>query len=363
MKRKTLGIAVAVAIGVLSTSAFAITPFGNNSNKGSALIYSRIEVGSSTDTLITLTNDSAGPVRLKCYYATSDEIPTPYTGTLAGARSYKHKLDFTIDLTHNQPVSWWASSGYAAQESAKVDQVAPPFGIYPDGASRYAGELKCWAVTADGSTEQHYNHLFGTASIFNFWSYQAWEYTATAFQALGAATLTGTALGSPGVLNLDNSEYDACPNILLGNFVPNGYWAYGEQSHTQVTLASCNQDLRQAYTPTITKLTWTFWNQDESARTGTHWCADSWYETNFPLQDNRWFQSTYYSLGTAAAYFRIETTADTQVCGIGTTTSAYVGVMEEDFGGYYARGTNLVGRGVANGAIRYDVSPPDSFKK
>ena len=37
--------------------------------------------------------------------------------------------------------------------------------------------------------------------------------------------------------------------------------------------------------------------------------------------------------------------------------------MEEDFGGYYVRGTNLVGRGVANGLIKYDVSPPDSFKK
>ena len=51
------------------------------------------------------------------------------------------------------------------------------------------------------------------------------------------------------------------------------------------------------------------------------------------------------------------------MCGIGATTSAYVGVIEEDFGGYFARGTNLVGRGVANGAIRYDVSTPDSFKK
>ena len=146
------------------------------------------------------------------------------------------------------------------KRARRCDQVAPPFGIFPDGAQRTAGELKCWAVTADGSTEQHYNHLFGTASIGDYYTYQAWEYTATAFQALGAATLTGTALGSPGVLNLDNSEYDACPNILLGNFIPTGY----TDNHTQVTLASCNQDLRQAYTPTITKLTWTFWNQDES---------------------------------------------------------------------------------------------------
>ena len=79
---------------------------------------------------------------------------------------------------------------------------------------------------------------------------------------------------------------------------------------TRVTLASLNQDLRQDYTPTITKLTWTFWNQDEQARTGTHWCANSWFETSLP-----YFQASYASLGTAAAYFRIETTADKSVCG------------------------------------------------
>ena len=38
MKRKTLGIAVAVAVGMLSTSAFAMTQMGNVSNKGSLLI-------------------------------------------------------------------------------------------------------------------------------------------------------------------------------------------------------------------------------------------------------------------------------------------------------------------------------------
>ncbi|MBK7593142.1 MAG: hypothetical protein IPI27_18335 [Betaproteobacteria bacterium] len=63
-----------------------------------------------------------------------------------------------------------------------------------------------------------------------------------------------------------------------------------------MTLASLNQDLRQDYTPTITKLTWTFWNQDEMARTGTHWCANSWFESWLP-----YFQASYASLGTAAA--------------------------------------------------------------
>src|SRR6184192_3369629 len=108
MKRKTLGsgIAAVVAVGMLSTSAFALTVFGNNSQKGSLLIFPRIQV--IGDTLITLTNDSSLPVRVKCYYATSDPLPTPFTGTAASARSFKHFEDFTIDLTHNQPVAWWA---------------------------------------------------------------------------------------------------------------------------------------------------------------------------------------------------------------------------------------------------------------
>ena len=354
MKRKTLGVAVAVAVGMLSTSAFAMTPMGNVSNKGSLLIYPRIDVAGDNDTLVTLTNDSVGDVRLKCYYASSDDLGQSYSGTAASAKSKKHFLDFTIDLTHNQPISFWAKTGWAVMPSGKLPiQVAPPFGIFPDGAVRTAGELKCWAVTNDGSTELHYNHLFGTASIMNFGFNQASEYTAVAFQALGPSTLTGTPLGSPGELNLDNVEYDGGPNMLLGNFQPFGY----DAALTRVTLASLNQDLRQDYTPTITKLTWTFWNQDEMARTGTHWCANSWFESTLP-----YFQASYASLGTASAYFRIETTADTSVCGPSAVTSSYVGNIEQWNGGMY-RGTNLTGRGQAKGVIKYDVSPPDSYKK
>ncbi len=218
MKSKTLGIAVAVAIGTLSTAAFAVTPIGNNSQKGSLLIYSRIDVRAGGDTLITLTNDSASAVRVKCYYASSDPLAQPYTGTALGAKTLKHFRDFTIDLTHNQPVSWWASTGSAVGPSARVTTVAPPFGIFPaDGAVRDAGELKCWAIGGDAvGAEISYNHLFGTASIISTTG-QAYEYTASAFQNLSA---TGTQSGTPGILNLDNAEYDACPNILLGNFIP-----------------------------------------------------------------------------------------------------------------------------------------------
>ena len=294
-------------------------------------------------------------MQLKCYYATSDPIPTPNTATAAQLRDHKHFLDFTIDLTHNQPIAWWASTGLAYSPSQRLSgSVAPPFGIFPDGQTRPIGDLKCWAVTDDGSTEKSHNHLFGTASAFFTATGQAYEYTAWAFQAIAPAE---AALGSPGVLNLDNVEYDACPNILLGNFLASG--VNGNQ--TRVTLASCNQDLRQAYTPTITKLTWTFFNQDEAARTGTHFCADSWFEGLFPVAAS-WPFAQITGLGTEVGYFRIETTADTQICGPSAVTSAYVGVIVQENGAGNLRGTNLTGRGPAVGKILYDVSPPDSSR-
>jgi len=377
MKRKTLGVAVAVAVGMLSTSAFAMTQMANDSNKGSLLIYPRIEadryevnsvdgMGGGRDTLITLTNDSTQAVRLKCYYASSDEMATPFSGD---PKKLKHKRDFTIDLTHNQPISWWAGSGDAVKSSGKLpDQVAPPF-------EYGAGELKCWAVTVTGDSELHYNHLYGTASLIDYRSMQAAEYTAVAFQAIGDQSLTGTALGSPGELLLDNVEYDGGPVMLLGNFQPYDFAG----AKTRVTLASLNQDLRQNFTPTVTKLTWTFWNQDEMNRTGNHWCANSWFETTLPTID-----SSYYSLGTASAYFRIQTTADTSICA-GAKTSSYVGIIEQwngvfsyhhmapseemlrpEYDGFY-RATGLTGRGKAAaanaGSIKWDTEPGDSFKK
>jgi hypothetical protein len=361
MKRKTLGVAVAVAVGMLSTSAFAITQIANDGNKGSLLIYSRIQATDGVDTLITLTNDSTKDVLLKCYYATSAPMSTPFFGS---AYSLKKFRDFTIDLTKNQPISWWASTGDAVEGSGKLgDQVAPPF-VYGQG------ELKCWAITADGMNERHYNHLFGNASLMDYETMQAAEYSAVAFQAL-QQDKEGGALDSPGDLELNNVEYDGGPVMLLGNFQPYGF----ANAKTRVTLASVNQDLRQNYTPTVSKLKIDFWNQDEKLYTNNHWCANSWFES--------WLNSTidtsYFALGTASAYFRIQTNADSSICA-NSQTGSYVGIIEQWNGVYvvngtldsdskdaYYRATGLTGRGKAAAAnfgnIQWDPEPADSTKK
>jgi hypothetical protein len=347
----------AIALAAVATSASAVTEIGNPGQKGSLLIYPRVDIATG-DTLVTMVNDyAAGVIRVKCYYQASDPVTTPYTGTLAGLRPLKHKRDFEIELTHNQPISWLASSGRGIDGALVAPGLLLPF---PDGAQRNAAELKCWAVTPDGSTERVHNHLFGTASVMNFTTGQAYEYTAYAFQARGNQS---DALGSPGVLNLDNSEYDSCPAIVVGDFIPVGAPSpFG--SATQVTLASCTQDLRQAYTPTITKLTYTFWNADEVPMTGAHQCADSWYETTFPQTGPANLNNAgFAALGTFSAYFRIVPTADSQWCA-NSTTPGFVGIKAESAdNGLFLRGTNLTGRASRAGVIQYDTSIPDSFKQ
>ena len=107
MKRKTLGIAVALAVGMLSGSAFAVSPYGNATQKGSLLVWPKVDA----TTVIMLTNDFSGDVNMKCYYQSNEGIngvfpaassPSPYTK--------KHRQDFSFKVTRNQTI-WFDGSG------------------------------------------------------------------------------------------------------------------------------------------------------------------------------------------------------------------------------------------------------------
>ena len=354
LNKKALGLAVAVALA--STSAFAVAPTGNNSQKGSLMIFPRIDVSKGVDTLITVANDfNDTGVTLKCY-----KIAPVTPGSKTGPKII---VDFSVDLTHNMPTYWYASHGGAG---------APPFDLWPDGVSRTVGEMKCWAVSKKDLTEIHFNHLIGTASVMIGLG-QAYEYTAWTFQAVEGTNTsdnTGKKLSTPGVLNLDNAEYDKCPARLLGTFFPGGQrFNHATMTdaeidlgpQTQITIASCTEDLRQDRGNPQTKLTYTFWNEEESIRTGTHECMDSWYEKDL----NKFPLATHASLQTEIAYMRIQPTAST-VCP-GSAVVGIVGVKSESLGiGFFTRGTNLSGRGEFTGEIKYDpieksVAPPPNI--
>jgi hypothetical protein len=179
MKSAATRIVAALAVLLLSASALAATMMGNNSNKGSLLIFPLIDVRTPApvlggtgvsatvapvDTLITLVNDASTPVLVKCYYRSSDTVPTPLASSFQTA-FLKHSTDFTIPLTPNQPITWSARTGEVVNQIGVPPRfVAPPFAVFADGARRETGELKCWAIGANGVQINH-NHLFGVASI------------------------------------------------------------------------------------------------------------------------------------------------------------------------------------------------------
>jgi hypothetical protein len=333
---------VAVAVALVSTSAFAVAPFGNNTQRGSLLIFPRIEVNGAIDTLVQIVNDySYDGVNLKCYYL----APGPTYS------SPKYVKDFGKRLTANQPITFWASTGKNSAGTRVVPVGFSPFPPLAGGAGNVSatkGELKCWAVGA-GNLPIHHNHLMGTASIIN--GANAAEYTAFAFEALdpdrGTAAntgkpLSGTALGAGDAqLLLDGKMYDSCPVQLLA--------AYEPTNRNQITIVGCNQDLRQDRDIWKTKLNYTFWDADENPVTGWYECADSWYDRYISeIEGSR--------IDTPIAYFRVFGAPST-VCSGPQRDSGLMGVIITDDGtGAKMRGTNMTGRGEYKaGWIKYNL--------
>jgi len=232
---------------VASSAAWAI---GNGDQKGSLLVFPRIDVttGNKT-TIISITNDS-GPTYVHCYYL--------------GAN--KDKLDFEFALTL---------------------QDMQNFVVSPDDfpGTLKKGALVCWAEAPSVIPDQPYapishNHLFGKATVIDYAAGTAYEYRAWAFKALAAAE---SPVGGAGTLLLDGVNYEACPKTLLGEFfghdrtdVLGGLVA---PTRTLLTVASCTLDLRQDQDFIATKLEFDVFGDNEYKLTNAWECSDSWHET------------------------------------------------------------------------------------
>jgi len=265
--------------------ALAAQDVANTSQKGSIIVWPKVVVERSdpkdpfskvnTDTVITLANDWTSLVDVKCYWM--DE--------------YQGIQDFMFRLTKNQVV-WFRASDGSGMEGREAVVVTPFEGVY--------GELKCWAVDVAGDTQISHNHMFGTATTYDYLAGTAWEYSAWGFAARVGADgkpLRGKPIGDPGQLRLtgenDGKSYDACPQYLLGIFMANGsdwvddYQNVVDLSTTDLTLVPCRQDLRQDRTPTITKAQFDIWNEDEVKSTGAYLCFKCWIETPLRLDPQR----------------------------------------------------------------------------
>ena len=270
MVRKITGYALAIALVVYGTCtvAFAAQNVANVSQKGSLLVFPRIDtspVANSSafhDTIVTIGNDYPGEVYVKCYWINRDQ-------EISG---------FTFRMTANQPVWFRASDGAGTGLYDRLGmtfplQVAP---FFP--GDHTTGELKCWAVDDGDTTQIVFNHLYGSAMIFDPTHRNAFQYHAWSFTARNA--------GTPGSLVLDGAtNYDACPLYLTYNFFSKGSsinLPHGEGNatflDTSLTLVPCHQDLRQDRFPTCTKAKFDIWNEDEVKYANVHQCVKCWFE-------------------------------------------------------------------------------------
>jgi len=71
--------------------------------------------------------------------------------------------------------------------------------------------------------------------------------------------------------------YDACPQYLLFNFMPENS-TYASSYRPDLTLWPCRQDLRQDRIPTCTKAKFDIWNENEVKFTGTYQCFKCFFE-------------------------------------------------------------------------------------
>jgi len=334
MKRAVyVAFAVLFLLAGLSSVALAAQNVTNPSQKGSLVVLPKIVVERdvngvvTADTVVTMVNDFTNFVDIKCYWM--DE--------------YQNIQDFVYRITRSQIVWFRASDGSGMSGSQAVE--VPYF----DGTY---GELKCWAVNAEGSRQISWNHLFGSATIYDYTRGEAWEYSSWNFTARNVAR--GTAVGPGGKLVLGGVDgtYDACPEYVLGVFMADGSdfedssGNIVDLSTTDLTLVPCKQDLRQDRTPTWTKAQFDIWNEDEVKSTGAYICFKCWLETTlapkpvYSAGAGTWRNFDKFginSLHTTMGFFRVTGVASTAckitdwklVPGGATVASPLIGVISK----------------------------------
>ncbi len=211
---------------------------GSVSKKGSLLFWPKVEIKWDIngrviqDTFIELTNDFPGDVFVHLFFVNGDAPTDPVFAVnphmlIERGHPGWNNTNVQIVLTGNEPTFWSALSGGPKNVSpfTVLDPGDPPG--RPDLDSNNPGDrvlrgfIVGWAVNAEGH-EIRWNHLAGGAMIVSYTDTTASQHGAWAFQCVDGS-LEGEECGStPGQLNMDGREFDACPASLVLDFYASG---------------------------------------------------------------------------------------------------------------------------------------------
>ncbi len=225
----------AVLTALLATPILGVPPDATSTEvaadqPGAILLFPKIAVDESRDTIVQISNASGKPIFARCFYTAPDEDP------LSGEPIWA-TVDFRIALTQSQPTVWVASAGRPAVPPDRPPELDP--GPVPPLAPGFLGELRCIAVNV---AEQPIsaNALVGSATIVDRSRNQLLRYPAISVIGLPGNNRDNTLL-------LNNVEYSTCPRMLILDHFFDGAVDPVLQLpvRTTLTLVPCSADLER----------------------------------------------------------------------------------------------------------------------
>jgi hypothetical protein len=360
-------IAIGVVVAALATSAFAQADRVSTTEKGSVLVYPKVELRWDAagnlvqDTFISITNDFSDDVDVKMYFVALE------AGTTC------RWVDNDITLTENQPAYWSVATGTPGPDGDAVspfEAITPRYPA-PDGSGDQIlqGFVVAFAVGQrpidpnDGGdlveAQIRFNHLFGEATIVNYAEGSAYQYAAYAFRALIGEDYDP--VGTAGMLMFDGNDYASAFNRLLFNFYASGAQALSVGTtvatvDTELTLLPLTLDVRQdANQPAYVKAKFDIWNANEIGFSGQEYCMLCWSSVLLSAEAGHFLAG---NLQTANGYARIDGQAST-VCPLPRAAAPLLGVattiISADTGDTAYAARALPGSGSEAGYLYYDV--------
>jgi hypothetical protein len=234
----------------------------NTSQKGSLLIFPKIDVNEGKDTIVRIGNDYSSAARVQCFWE----------------NGYLQVQDLILGVAANTSIWINARTGKASTISYTTS-ISFPVLDYSAGdieIHSHSGELICFAIDSNTRVPISWNHLFGSAEIVDSrTSTSVYGYTAWAFSARNVSL--GTPIGNPGMLKLTGAtgDYDACPQYLTSEFLSA---PVGSGFGTQLTLVPCMQDFRQDAVHISAKAQFEVWDEN-GMKIGDAWkCINRFFD-------------------------------------------------------------------------------------
>lgn len=257
-QRGRIGLMMAVLCGLMASQVSAEV---STEKTGTLLVFPKVIANGTRDTVIQIASTSQGTQLVHCFYVNGsltfpDQEPSEQNPPLCTV------VDFTLQLTRQQPTHWVVSAGRVVDATDSVCSLNPENyqcdgagldpGRIPPVVEDFVGELKCVEVDASGYPNPG-NHLYGEATIIDGSTADASKYNALSFRMNNNAPEASKTLCLGGTQPDEDrgcpieGVFDGCPANWVLNHLADGaedpVVGGGSSVTTNITVVPCTEYL------------------------------------------------------------------------------------------------------------------------